>query len=213
MITSIYDNCIEYYRTHYNQWFKLKRLEFMNQLLNNTLSVENRKGKKILDVGSHVGRDFLNLIPENDDVELYGIDVHPYEIKNKSVNFILGDAEHIDFPDHFFDITVSIGVLEHIEPMSKLIKVIAEINRVSKSYCIIIPCISTVFEPHTNSLFWQLRDRNKKTPYPSLNYFSDEAWMQIDGFEDCECQRFHALCYFIQNLCIYKNVNNKDTEN
>ncbi len=203
-MSKLFDKSLDIYRKRYNHWFKKKRFDFINGLLGEILTEPNVHGKKIIEVGCHVGRDFLAFFDGVHDIELYGMDVHPYQVPDY-VQFIHGDAERIHFPDHYFDVTVSIGVLEHIEPISKLSQMINEIERVSKNFCVVMPCISTIFEPHANSFFWQFRAPGKMKNYPRLNYFSDEAWMAFDGFNDCRITRFSAMGGLIKNVCIYRN--------
>jgi ubiquinone/menaquinone biosynthesis C-methylase UbiE len=140
-------------------------------------------------------------------VNLTGIDIAPQNIRQSNVTFLQMDAEATPFKDKSFDLTVSIGVLEHIEPIEKLSKVIAEIDRISKAYAIIVPNISTLLEPHTVDFFWQLRAGNKKKKYGALNYFSDEAWLQFGGFSGAEIRRFAYIPGLIKNTVIVKRLN------
>ena len=88
--------------------------------------------------------------------------------------------------------------------MEKLARAIAEIARVSKTYCVIVPSIGTFLEPHAAEMFWHLRDHNKKTKRENLNYFSDEAWMKFEGFHEASVHSFWYLPALIKNLAIYK---------
>jgi ubiquinone/menaquinone biosynthesis C-methylase UbiE len=182
----------------------------MNKLLEGRLLDRHwLNGKKILDLGCSVGRDFLRFFKDFNEVSLTGIDISPQNIQQSNVTFLQVDAEATPFKDKSFDLTVSIGVLEHIQPIEKLCKVIAEIDRISKEYIIIVPNISTFFEPHAVSFFWQLRAMNKKkNPGYPINYFSDEAWLQFTGFCDAEIKRFAYIPGFIKNTIIIKKSNN-----
>jgi len=114
-----------------------------------------------------------------------------------------GGPESLPFEDKSIDLTVSFGTLEHIQPIEKLCKVISEINRVSKQYIILVPSISTFFEPHTNSFFWPTRQKGKKHLATSLNYFSYEAWLQFSGFTNAKITRFYYFPGLISNTIIY----------
>ncbi|UZE95162.1 class I SAM-dependent methyltransferase [Alkalimarinus alittae] len=162
------------------------------------------KYQRILEVGCANGKDFVQLCADNNEIEITGIDVDDYGLKQSNFSMIVSDAETIDFPDNYFDLTVSFGVLEHIQPIEKLARVIQEINRVSKKYVIVVPSVSTVIEPHSASLLWQLRSHEKKKSYSRLNYFSDEAWLQFEGFKDGKSKRFFHLPPVVSNLIIYK---------
>lgn len=199
-------------RTFYPLWsqiglavrLKNRRLNIINNLFQGQLL----KSGRILDIGCANGKDFVLLLKNRKDLELYGIDLLDHKIKQDNFVFVHSDAEKIDYPDKYFDFTVSIGVLEHVQPVEKLSRMINEIVRVSKSYCMIVPSSGTVLEPHSAQFFWHLRDSNKKSKYPfseGLNFYSDEAWKQFEGFAGCKTKRFWYLPPLIQNLVIYKN--------
>lgn len=160
-------------------------------------------GSKILEVGCGNGQDFVSYFRSERQVSVFGMDIHDYGIEQDNFTFVHGDAAVIPFPDKYFDLVVSIGVLEHIEPISKLLKVIDEINRVGKRYAIVVPSISTRLEPHTIVWRWQLKQHEKKRAVPALNYFSDEAWLQFDGFNNAAIQTFYYLPLLIRNALIY----------
>ncbi len=160
--------------------------------------------KRVLEVGCANGQDFVTLFKDRENVEIYGLDLVDYQIQQDNFTFILGDAEYLDYPDNYFDVTISIGVFEHIQPMEKLCRAIAEIDRVSKSYCVIVPSIGTVLEPHAAELFWHIRDHNKKSKRDNLNYFSDESWLKFYGFNDASLRSFWYMPPLIKNLVIYK---------
>lgn len=161
--------------------------------------------KRVLEVGCANGQDFVSLFRNREDVEIYGIDPVDYQIEQKNFTFIHGSAESIDYPDKYFDVTISIGVLEHICPIEKLCKVVAEINRVSKVYCVIVPSIGTLLEPHAAEIFWQIRDHNKKSKKVHLNYFSDESWLEFEGFKAASVKSFWYMPPLIKNLAIFKS--------
>ncbi len=171
---------------------------------------------KILEVGCGTGRDFIRFFKNIDYVELYGKDLVNHNIKQDNFQFIQGDIEELEFPDKYFDLTVSIGVLEHIYPIEKLSRIIKEIDRVSKSYVMIVPSIDTILETHTRSFFWQLRDHNKKRPYSGLPssgliFFSDEAWLQFEGFHGAKVLRNYLVFPVVKNSFIYKSYTHART--
>ena len=193
-----------WHKTSLARRFKQRRLKFVDKLTGGKISVINEDGKKkILDVGCANGKDFMQFLTDRKDLELLGIDIEDLGFRADNFKMIVQDAEHLDFPDNYFDITVSMGVLEHIQPIEKLSKVIKEIDRVSKSYFVMVPAISTLLEPHTGEFFWQLKDRNKKNHHPSLNYYSDDAWMQFEGFLGARTTRFSYLPLLKKDLWIY----------
>jgi ubiquinone/menaquinone biosynthesis C-methylase UbiE len=161
--------------------------------------------RKILDLGCSTGKDLVTFLRDREDIEIVGLDLRDYGLRQSNFHMVLGDAVEIPFPNSYFDVTVSIGVLEHIKPIEKLANVINEINRVSKSYAVVVPSVSSVIEPHFARVFWQLRDRSRKPVYPgTLIYMSDEAWLSFKGFKDAESRRFWHVPPFVSNLLIHR---------
>ncbi|MBN1622304.1 MAG: class I SAM-dependent methyltransferase [Endomicrobiales bacterium] len=129
--------------------FKLKRLKIVDKMCNGILFNKQAKKKKVIEIGCANGIDFLQFFKDKSYLDLYGIDLKDRGFKQDNFTMIVGDAEKIPFSDNYFDLAISIGVLEHIQPIEKLCLVIKEINRVAKSYIHIVPAINTLFEPHT----------------------------------------------------------------
>lgn len=197
----------KFYPTWKHRWatpFKKRRFRYIFNTLLDWGGAFN--GKKICEIGCCTGADFLQFFKDVDGVELTGIDIMPQNIQQSNVTFLQMDAEATPFQDKYFDLVVSFGVLEHIEPIEKLCKVIAEIDRISKEYVIIVPNISTFFELHTIQFLWQLRAGNRKRRYGNLNYFSDEAWLQFGGFSGAKVIRWSYLPGLIKNTVIVKRL-------
>lgn len=88
-------------------------------------------GSKVLDVGANDG-EFMKLLKEKRDCDVYGVD--PSEVavakaKEKGIDVILGDAEHLPFEDKSFDVVTLNEVLVHLLNPDKVLK---EIRRVLK---------------------------------------------------------------------------------
>ena len=184
------------------KYLKQRRL---NRVLELVGDIRNQK-KNILDVGSGSGKDFIQHFRYDKNLQFTAIDIEEYKLNQNNCKFMQLDAKQLPFSNKFFDLTVSFGVLEHITPIEKLAKIITEINRVSKHYCIIVPCINTFFEPHVKDIFWQLRDIKYKKTYSQapLNYFSDEAWLSFKGFSGAKVTRFNYIPFIKNDLIIYK---------
>lgn len=184
---------------------KTRRFNFIVK----TMGLNLDKETKMLEVGSATGKDFIAFLKDKPNFQITGIDIDKYVIDHPTATQIQGDAENLPFEDKSFDFVISLGLLEHIEPIEKLSKVISEIDRVAKSYCIVIPAINTRIEPHMKSWKWQLRDRNYKKQFrhAGLNYYSDDAWMKFGGFKDAKTKRFWYIPQLISNLVIYKTEN------
>lgn len=163
-------------------------------------SLKLQTGENILEVGCARGIDFAQFAVQ--DHKFVGVDIADVDRICK-FEFHQLDARRMPWADQEFDCVVSIGVLEHIQPLDVLCQVSLEIRRLGKRFCMIVPSSGTWIEPHTWTPFWQLRDKNRKKPYKhdELNYLSDEAWVQLPGFVGAETKRYwHAPG--IQNLMI-----------
>mgnify|MGYP003683701631 CR=1 FL=1 len=95
---------------------------------------------RILDVGANgigVGR---YLSEENVDLTLFDIKEFDSELKsgNTNINFVVGiESEGLPFEDGFFDLVVSIDVLEHV-PKSARKSFMNELVRVSKNKVVVV---------------------------------------------------------------------------
>ena len=188
-------------RSRPSRFFKRWRLEKIDRLTGGKLL--NQEALKILDIGCESGQDYIRFM-EGKNVQLYGVDLIDKKIEQDNFTMIVADAECLPFPDKFFNFAVSMGTFEHIQPIEKLCRTVREVDRVAKSYYITVPSISTVFEPHTGSFFWPVRSHNRKQQYEMLNYFSDEAWLQFEGFREARIMRIYYIPFFISNTIIYK---------
>lgn len=187
-----------WWQSSVSQWLKMRRLRAVDQLFDGALLAQPH-ALNVLEVGCGTGKDFIRLL-SNTNHNLYGIDIFDTGLAQDNFKLIITDTETIPFPNGYFDIVVSFGVLEHLEPIDKLDRTIKEIRRVAKKYCIVVPSISTLVEPHMWSPVWQLR--HHKLPR-NLNYFSDETWTKFSGFHDAKTKRTYYLPLLISNLYIY----------
>ncbi len=97
---------------------------------------EAAKGRRVLEIGVGLGADHQRFAEAGSD--LYGIDLteravehtrHRLTLFGLSSKLAVGDAEHLDFPDEYFDRVYSWGVLHHSPDTPKAI---AEVHRVLK---------------------------------------------------------------------------------
>ncbi|MCH8112408.1 MAG: methyltransferase domain-containing protein [Proteobacteria bacterium] len=181
---------------------KRRRLRIMEKLLGHRF---DQPGLRLLEIGCGFGQDFAAHVAGAAQIEVYGIDtVNRGAHGVPSLRFVLADAEFIPFPDGFFDVVVSVGVLEHIQPIEKLCRVLTECRRVGRAFVHVVPSLATPIEPHTAGLFWQLRRPGRKLPADDLNFFSDDAWLKFDGLDGARLERFFYLPPLISNLIIYR---------
>ncbi|HEX7116716.1 MAG TPA: methyltransferase domain-containing protein [Steroidobacter sp.] len=156
---------------------------------------------RVLEVGCSTGADFMQFAVAA-GFTCHGVDIQP-QPRLCDFEFTQGNACALPFPDQYFDAAVSIGVFEHIQPIEDLCRAAAEIRRVSQRYCIVVPAISTLLEPHTMQLLWALRARSGKHPrHGSLNYYADDVWLKFTAFQDAHLKRFSYMPG-VRNLMIY----------
>ena len=165
---------------------------------------------RILEIGCANGRDALQFLGDGTKYELVGLDIKDGQVDMENFTFVQGDAASLPFPDKSFDLVISIGLLEHIEPVEKLSEVIREISRVGKNHASIVPSVSTWLEPHTVKPIWPRRlhkgfvHKHSENQILHLNFFSDHTWTKFEGFSDAEVSRFFYLFPLIRNTIIYK---------
>lgn len=162
---------------------------------------------KVLEVGCANGKDFIQFAAEK-NYEIWGVDIKEYDIEEK-VNFQVADAANLPFEDKSFDVVVSVGLLEHIEPMEKLCEAIKEFERVGRHLVHVVPSVSTFIEPHCAKIRFPLRlHRNMMSEQEGmplhLNFFTEHTWTKFSGFNGCNIKRFYYLPPFIKNTVIYK---------
>ena len=169
---------------------------------------------RILEIGCANGKDALQFLGDGTKYELVGLDIKDGQVDMENFTFVQGDAASLPFPDKSFDLVISIGLLEHIEPMEKLSEVIREIRRVGKNHASIVPSVSTWLEPHTVKPLWPRRlhkgfvHKHSENQILHLNFFSDHTWTKFEGFSDAEVERFFYLFPLIRNTIIYKREKN-----
>lgn len=131
-------------------------------------------GKKILEVGIGAGTDFIQWVRAG--CKAYGMDIAPDAIEHvkkrlelyglKAEEVKVGDAEKIDYPDNYFDLVYSFGVIHHT-PNTK--KALEEIIRVLKP-----GGLAKIMVYHRHSLlaffFWFKHAFLKLRPWKSLNW-------------------------------------------
>jgi len=180
----------------------------IDKALDGGLSIDRVRGKKILEIGCGRGRDFLKYFEDIDEIKLVGIDLKKRKELDdiKNFEFICADAENIPFPDDYFDIGVSIGVLEHIAPVEKLARVLSECDRVCKSFVHIVPSVSTLWEPHTGVYRWQLNEPSRKVEYEAPLYIlTEETWLGFEALKGAKTFRFDTVPLVCTALAIYRN--------
>lgn len=94
-------------------------------------------GKKVLEIGIGAGTDFIQWVRAGS--QAYGIDLAPESVEHvkkrlelydlQAAEVKVGDAENLEYPNNFFDLVYSFGVIHH---SPNTIKALEEIIRVMK---------------------------------------------------------------------------------
>jgi len=138
-----------------------------------------KPGDKILDVGCGKGfllYDFTQIVP---GVEVRGMDISDYAIehaKPEIKSFLQnGTASKLPFPDHEFDLVISINTLHNLHCFD-LFSALREIERVGKRNKYI--CVESYRneEEKVNLLYWQLTCEGFYTPEEW------DWWFKVTGY-------------------------------
>jgi pseudaminic acid biosynthesis-associated methylase len=142
---------------------------------------------RILEVGCNMGNQLL-LLREMGFVNLHGIEIQGYALQGAKQRF--PDAElkqasalAIPYPDRFFDLVFTSGVLIHIAPVD-LAKALEEIHRCAGQWI----WGFEYFAPKTTEVAYR--------GHKSLLWKADYAQLYLRQFEDLELvreERFHYL--------------------
>lgn len=130
------------------------------------------KKSKILDIGCGKGfmlHDFKEAIPE---LTVRGIDISNYAINNSLLTvrkyLKVGNAIKLDFPDNFFDLSISITTLHNLN-LKDFKKSISEIQRVSRKSFITV-------DSYRNALEKKRMDAWNLT---ALTYMHRNDWIKL----------------------------------
>ncbi len=185
-----------WWRTGLAARLKQRRIEIMGRALG--IDFFGGPGLSICDVGCGSGKDFIRPLAGTPH-RLTGVDVVDVDLHQDNFEFIQTDAAGIPVPDGRFDLVVSFGVLEHIEPMEHLCEVVSEIRRIGKRFAVVVPCVATRLEPHVLKFGWPLQPVRERI---DINYLSDQAWLKFEGFAEAKTYRFDYVPGLITNLMI-----------
>lgn len=148
------------------------------------------KGEKILDVACGCGD--LSLRIARRGCKVYGIDMSEDAVKfarslsrrvKTACEFDIGDAEHLPYPDGYFDKVVCSSALEHFNDDTKALK---EMRRVLKLNGKIVLTVDSFTYPIRK----ELKDRHRKMCFV-VNYYTHtklEESFNMTGLKMCRSQ-------------------------
>ena len=143
-----------------------------------------KSGAKILDVGCAKGFLLHDLMLENKQFELYGLDISKYALARTSfrlkAELTLGTAEKLPYPDKYFDLVISINTIHNL-PREGCIKALQEIERVGKAAYVVVDAFYTEAE---REIFqsWCLTAETYGTPDFWLGLFKEANYSGFYGW-------------------------------
>lgn len=146
-------------------------------------------GNRVLDIGCAKGFLVKDLILECSGLEVFGIDVSEYALKNCEPEVIgrlqIGNAKSLPFPDNSFDLVLSINTLHNLSRQD-LIIALKEIQRITKqdSYIVVdsfrTPEQKAIFEDWVlTAKFYDYPEGWKKV-FEEAGYVGDYSWTIIE---------------------------------
>jgi ubiquinone/menaquinone biosynthesis C-methylase UbiE len=148
-----------------------------------------KPGDKILDVGCGKGFLLYDFTQEVPGVVVKGIDISSYAIDHSKEeirdSLQVGSANSLPFPDHEFDLVVSINTVHNLYCYD-LEKALMEIERVGKKHKYI--CVESYRneEEKVNLLYWQLTCEAFNTPeewqwwFRKTGYTGDHSFIYFE---------------------------------
>lgn len=148
MNTQNVSNDLELYNREAQNWWKpdcqLYTLHSMNPPRFTFFDrfVKDWKGKQILDVGC--GGGFTSEFMAERGAVVSGIDMSAATVEtakshakemNLSINYLVGSAEALPFPDNSFDVITCVDVLEHVPDLGKVLKEIYRVLKPGGTFC------------------------------------------------------------------------------
>jgi protein-L-isoaspartate(D-aspartate) O-methyltransferase len=147
-----------------------------------------KAGDRILDIGCGKGfllYDFTLVVP---GVEIYGIDVSEYAIRNAKeeirARLRLGNATSLPWPDGYFDLAISIQTLHNLHCYD-LDKALRQMQRVAKRQYLCVESYRNETEK-ANLLYWQVTCEAFNTPeewawwFKQTGYTGDHSFIYFE---------------------------------
>lgn len=148
-----------------------------------------KPGMSVLDVGCGKGYLLYEFTQLVSDLRIAGLDISEYGIANAKEevrpHLKIGSAVELPYPDHSFDLVVSLGVLHNL-PLEEVFRAVPEIERVGRgtSKYLMVESFRNEREKG-NLLYWQLT---------CLSFHGPQTWAWI--YDKCGYRGDHGFIFF-----------------
>jgi len=130
-------------------------------------------GDRVLDLGCGKGFMIYDMIRQYPNLNIVGIDISEYAIENSKLEvrelLEVGTADHILYPDNYFDLVISINTIHNL-PIDRCTIAVQEIERVSKGKSFITVDAWNTPEEEARMRAWNLT---------ALTMMSCEEWKRF----------------------------------
>lgn len=175
-IQYVYDNIAEdFNRTRYKIWTSVEK--FINSLEPHSL---------IGDIGCGNGK---NMLPNRKDLKFKGMDLSNEFVKiccSKGLDVINGNILNIPFEDNYFDHTMSVAVIHHLQNKIDRIKAITELLRITKQNGTIFVYIWAYEQP--NEAKNKFNTCDEMVPYTTLSGKIFQRYYHLYRQNEIECE-------------------------
>jgi ubiquinone/menaquinone biosynthesis C-methylase UbiE len=162
-----------------------------------------KSGKKLLDIGCGTGH--LLKAAAGKELQTYGIDISARGVEiarevSPSSQIMLGKAENLPFPDHFFDYVVCLGALEHFMDLRKGLKEMIRVGNQNASFCILVP--------NKSYLYWRLKgSQGTKQQQINEHLLSLDEWKKLFDSEGLEISTIYQDSWPAKRTKVFSSAN------
>jgi ubiquinone/menaquinone biosynthesis C-methylase UbiE len=107
----------------------------------------------LLEIGCGAGGNLAGITRYTDSFDLYGVDISKNAIdfgtrEFNKLHLTVSSAEHLDFPDGYFDVVCFFDVLEHVADPSVCIRESVRVLKKGGLFHAYVPCEGEIFSVH-----------------------------------------------------------------
>lgn len=122
--------------------FTEKRRQTLEPFIKDLVKFNQWRNKKVLEIGCGIGIDTAEFARVGAEISAIDISSHSIELARKRLDFYslladinIGDAEHLDFSENYFDFVYSWGVLHHTPDIKKAVSEVFRVLKPGGEFC------------------------------------------------------------------------------